>query len=407
MIKKLYFGLLLILITSLLTFTGSSVVAHDDSAVSSANSLIGQIQLNEDNSTESEDEEDEKDEEDDDNDGVENEKESAYEREIEIEIDDEKFIIESTLKNDTNKDKFDIEFDVGTADQAEIKLKFETEAGSNETELEYRVKFDEIIEFTDENVPGYQNETLLTRYEIGKVGWLPLEHTNNVSSGLITINATTVDGVFSLILRMSNTFMNDENATLSSNSLKIDVLINNFPFATTGSKLAVKALLKTESDMNVDDESEDELEGIASNETEVGITSASASGFFSWSDLAEVDGVIVDVLTSALSNSTADEGEPSSMMYYTFNATDPVNIVWDPKIGVVSEAAKSLYKAIVDPPVTSSSSTSETSTVNTSTSVAESKTEESSDDGVPGFEIWVFFSLVGLVFAINRKKLTI
>jgi hypothetical protein len=410
MSNKLSIWLLFMLLASIFTFTGLGMSADKDLTTSSPVSDVNYtgLNLNEDNSTEDEDdeidEEDEEDEEDedDDDDGVDNDKESAYEREIETDSDDYQFKIKSSLKNGENKDKFELDFDVGESDQAEIELKFETKAGSNETELEYRVKFDEIVEFIDEGAPGYQNESLLTRYEIGKSGWELIEFSNNLTSGLITIKATTSDGVFTLIMRLANNFMQEDNVTLSPNSLKIDVLINDFDFNSTVSKLAVKAILKTEFEVEVDDVSEDELEGIASDETEVGVSSATASGYFSWSDLAMVDGQLINVISSSLSDSSDEEGEVSSKMYYTFNTTAPTNILWDPKVGVISQAAKSSYQEIVAAKavVTSDPVSSTTDTAQTSTEPVEND-DKTSD--APGFQIWVFLTIIGLVFVSKRR----
>ncbi len=322
-----------------------------------------------------------------DKDGVNDEVEKAFEREVQVESDSSKFKISSELKNGTKKDKFEITFDVESDDSAEIKLKFKSEVNDTESELKYKVKFDKIVEFIDQGVSGIDNETILSTYDIGKSGWAPIVVTNDNTTGLIKINATTLDGIFSLIMRISNSFVKDSNVILSPTSLKIDVLINNYQYNSTGSKLAIKTHLKTESQIEVNHETEDEKEGIASNETELGVKMGNSTAFFSWSEFAIADGKTVAVITSSLADSSDEEGETSSRIFYTFNATNVQSITWDPKIGVVSQAS------IDNLPFSNLYGTS-------------TPTDVSNILGnlpVPGFEIWVFISILSVAIIYKKK----
>lgn len=380
--KKISLLFLLILLVSLFTYSGSGLPTIPAKSVD-------HIYSDDDSDNSTRDDGDKiKDE---DHDGVENDKETAYEREIEKEVDAQKFKIKSSLKNDTNKDEFELSFDSGSDDQAEIAMKFQSESGNVESELKYEIKFDEIVEFVDTNAFGYKNETVLTRYEIGKVGWLPLQFEENLTSGLIKLNATTSDGVFGLIMRLSNNFLVDENVTISPTSLKIDVIINNFPYASSGTKLAVKTVMKSESEMKVDNTSEDELEGIAKNESEVELSLGSSSAFFSWSEVASVDGSLVNVLASSLADSSSEEGVKSNKMYYTFNATDASQIVWDPKVGVVSQASKTNYEAIMSP-------------VAVPAEVLSSVAQDPTVGALSGFEFFAVISLFGFILLRRRRK---
>ncbi|MHA2502426.1 MAG: hypothetical protein ACXAE3_06145 [Candidatus Kariarchaeaceae archaeon] len=378
---KLKFAFLFILMVFGLLAVTSQVPAQYQQDITNPGFSLDQ----EDNSTETPDDDDEEDdEEDSDDDGVPDEVESAYERDIEIEYEDDRFRSKSVLKNGSVKDKFEVEFDVQSDNAAELEFEytkaFETNSTSNETELGYEVKFDEIIEFVDTGVPGYENETEVQVYEIGNVGWLPLEVHYNETLGFVMVNATSADGVFSLIMRLSSSFLTENNVTIVPNSLKIDVIINNFDYQGNDTKLAVKSHIKTESELSIENESEDEVEGFANNETQVGISAANATGFFSWSEIAMMDGVIVDVLSSTIADSSDEEGETSSKMYFTFNSTVAAeSIVWDPKMGVVSEAAK----ANLVPPTPDTTPTDTTSTTDpvtsTTTDPVSTQTSETSD----------------------------
>ncbi len=342
-----------------------------------------------------------------DHDGIDDDVEKAYEREVQVENEDNKFKISSELKNGTKKDKFEITFDVESDDSAEIKLKFKSEVNDTESELKYKVKFDKIVEFIDQGVPGIDNETILSTYDIGKAGWAPIVVTNDNTTGLIKINATTLDGIFSLIMRISNSFVKDNNVTLSPTSLKIDVLINNYQYNSTSSKLAIKTHVKTTSKIEIDKESEDEKEGIASNETELGVKMGNSTAFFSWSEFAIADGNTTAVIASTLADSSDEEGETSSRIFYTFNATDVQSIMWDPKVGVVSQASKENLP--VNNPVDTTTPTDTNTTSNdtlssdTTVNTEDLPTESLGDLPVPGFEIWVFISILSVAIIYKKK----
>ncbi len=304
--------------------------------------------MDDDNSTDDDDGFD-----DSDNDGIDDDIEHAYEREIEYESEVDKFKSKSTLKNGTTKDVFEVEFDVQSDNAAEIKFKFSNSvainaSANNESELSYKVKFDEIVEFIDTGDLGYQNESILSSYEIGNAGWEDLQVLYNATIGLLEINATTQDGLFTLVMMLSSGFLNRDNVTITPNSLKIDVFINNYNLTSSESKLALKTHIKTEAQLQVEQESEEELEGFASNETQVEISMANATGYFSWAEFAEAMGSTVDVIASTLENSTDEEGETSQRTYFTFDAVNTSSIYWDPKMGVVSQAAK---QNIQQPPI--------------------------------------------------------
>ncbi len=357
--KSKYFSLLLLIffLTSLL-YVGNIVSADDD----------------EDDTKESDEKETSKD--DDKEDETDKEEKDAYEREVEVEHEDDKVQIKSELKNGENKDK--IEFELKQDDGVEFKLKYSTETASNETEMKFKVKFRSIVEYSENNsVVGYQDAEFVSMYKLKDQSFEPIAYTTGTNLHIFTL--TTTDGVFTIIAKISGSISEDGNATLTPNSIKFDVILNNFPYTQSDSSLALETRLKTEFERKIDADTDEEEAGFGSDETQVGF---GTTGFFSWANTADADGTTVEVVTSSIMDLDDDdekehdleEGETTEKLWFSFIATNATKIFWDPKVGVESQGTLSLLEAI--------------------------------NGGLPGFELYIALIavFVGLAFNIRKRK---
>jgi hypothetical protein len=323
----------------------------------------------------------------------EKEERDAYEREVEFEQQDREFKAKSALKNGDNKDEFELEFKVGGGDEPEIKLKYKTESSSSETELEYKIEFDRIIEFSENSsVVGFDtNDTILSEYEMDKMDWDPIVYSEVVENGVTIYSATasTSDGVFVLRMYLAGSFADVNGSALTPNALKIDVEIHNYDYISNSSYLSLETDIKSQSEYEEKEDTVEEQAGFASNEAQVSIGNSNAAGYFSWVETAIADGVDVPVKYSGLiteGNEDDDdiESEQKGTAYFTFEAESPKDLIWDPKVGVVSEGALSLISAIQD-----------------ASNVSEALSS------LPGFELFLtVFTIIGLtgLTAIRRKR---
>ncbi|MHA2030092.1 MAG: hypothetical protein ACW99A_03370 [Candidatus Kariarchaeaceae archaeon] len=344
-----------------------------------------------DDETDTEDEDDGKDEDDEDDEDTEDEKdekEDAYERELEITQEEFKFEIESELKFGESKDEIEISFKV--EDEAEIEFEYKIEAGSTESELKYEIEFQKIIEYVDIGVVGngYQKGEEVSEYDIEDVAWNPILYTTEVvdvtGANINVITAETSDGVLVLVMKIAESLLDLENGvTLSPNSLKIDVEIHNFPYNTTGSSLAIKSKLKSETEFKVEDDTTEEGTGFAFDESQVSI----GLGFFSWAETAVADGNVISVVSSTLEATTEEEQDEDKLeteieqkIFFSFNASDAKDIVWDPKVGVVSQGTQELIQSI------------------------EVKYDQLKNDGdssaLPGFSFWMVLLSISTIYVI-------
>ena len=376
------FPLLLLLFVGAVLATPFFVIAGDDDDETTTND-------DDETSTNGDDEDDEFDEQED------QEKDDAYERDLTIKVDPDRIEIESELKIGDNKDEFEIEFRVESGEEPEIELEYSTETDTLEAEFEFEVEFEQIIEYVDNGTSnGYQVGEEVFIYEIGETDWNDIVHTiTTVDAAEVNIfTATTSDGVFTIILRISGSITDLGNATLTPNSLKMDIAIHDFPYTSTDSKLAIKAKVETESESEQRDESTEETSGFGSEEAEIFIRNAAAQGFFSWAEYALADGSNVTVITSALAESDdpdddLEEGKTSNTMFFSFNVTNSQDIVWDPKVGVQSQGTQ-LGLIAIDEKYSS----------------LRNETPASDGGGLPGFEFWLILSMFALFQASIKIK---
>lgn len=325
--------------------------------------------------------------------------ESAYEREVQVEADDEKVKIESELKNGENKDKLEIEFEA-TSEEPEIEFRYKTETTSTESDLRYKIKFEQIIEYLDNGTvgDGYQDGEEVSFYRLDGVEWTAIaQSVETVGTDEINVfSVSTVDGVFTLIMKISSSIIELENTTFTPNSLKIDVEFRNFPYAENDTSLALETKVKSVAKTEVELETEEETAGFGANETQVAI-GTNGEGFFSWAEWAMADGAEIDVLSSNLSDSSSEDddlevGESSGKIYFSFIATGVDEIIWDPKVGVVSEGTQSNISSAI---LGSSTTTQSTQTT--------PKEEETDDSSLPIAGIWVSITLVLGIGLLRRR----
>ncbi len=265
------------------------------------------------------------------------------EREIDVDVEDDRIKIEAELEEGDNKDEVELDIDTKEDEELEIELRYKSETGSTKSDVRFRVEFKEIIEYLDVNTTGngYQDGEELSVYEIGESGWKPLGYTtetvDNVDIHVFT--ATTDDLVFKVVLRIAGAFLDLENFTLTPNAVKIDVEINNYAYTSNASSLALMTKVKAELEQEIEEESSEEEEGLTTNEQEISLDTSDFEGFFSWKETALADGQEIQVLNSQLADGSQDEddlleGESCMKIYFSFIAVTPVNIYWDPKVGV-------------------------------------------------------------------------
>ncbi len=279
-----------------------------------------------DKSTSSEDHEEEKD---------------KLEFKVEVKVDTNKVKLKTKIANGTTEEEFkaSIDFD-GTP---KVKVEYSSEVGSNETESELEVKVESLVEFEDVDGDGLlgDNDTIIQIYKFEDIGFGDLKQSSKDIGGGFTeyvINATTVDGVFTMVFTITETFTQSNGMILKPTGIKIDYIIDGFNYMSNTSRLALDSKVESSYKVEHSEDSPDEENEFATNEAAIK-TSGQDTAYFSWVKTAEVDGNTTDVGVVV-----REASENSQELYFVYERGDL--IIHDPTIGV--QAATVAYAVNVD-----------------------------------------------------------
>ena len=280
---------------------------------------------------------------DDDNDDIDDDQERYQQRKMEMEFERNRTRIRSEWDQDEYEDKFEIMFDIDHGPR--LKLDYENNLHSSENELSFDLKIRELIEYRDTNRNGRydEGEIIVNTYSFENSNFKNFTYQNQLSDDGEKINfvsTQTEDDVFKMNLYFSGNFSEINNQILSPSEVKIDFIINNYPYEDEGTQLALRTILDTEHETELETESFDEKQGFSKNESVLDITTLNNGGFFSWAETVIVDGIVKPVNSTITSQTeeTIIENEKISTkvsnIYFSYPRGS--NIVHDPKLGVVS-----------------------------------------------------------------------
>jgi hypothetical protein len=262
----------------------------------------------------------------------ENDNSDDNDRSLHLEVEEEQVEIESRLSNGTIKDEIAIHFKVSNEPEFEIGYKSESE--SVEQELEFSIKFQSLIEFLDVNNNSAFDQTtdqLIQQLDLD-LDYQALSHyilSIGAEKIVHIINTTSLNGIFSLQFYVVESISKIHGAVIVPSQIKLDIGINNFIFSEDTSKLALNIKLSAENEYEHNEETEDEHEGRSNNEQEVKVSMNNHTGFFSWSEYAQIDGINLSVKSSDIE----DGGNEEQEIFLTYNQGQ--RIIHDPKIGII------------------------------------------------------------------------
>jgi len=270
-----------------------------------------------------------------DDDGIEDSFEDFNKRDVEIEFKENETEVESVLRTGRQKDsiEFKIKYDGGGLD---IDIGYESEYSTTATELEieFGVRFRELIEFVDLDSNGiYDPSTDNTTQVVELISFQPIVYTSfDISTDTIMhyFIVNTTDGIFTAHIYLVEEFAIVNGTLITPVKAKIDLEITNFNFLNDSSQIALYTKLESGEDYEDEDHTEDEKEGYATGEKGVLTRSEAYTGIFTWKENATIDGVSKEVLTSAIEVDDDDESEQKFYLNY-INGT---HIYHDPKIGL-------------------------------------------------------------------------
>lgn len=183
------------------------------------------------------------------------------------------------------------------------------------------------------------------------------EYDNGSEEAVMTV--WNEKGIFGIKCKVSNMFSMIENGYLSPTSMKIDIMIEDYPYI--GSETDIAVLMDWGvSSMSIDapeleyhDESYYQSKGLAVEEEEYRMGSSSFKGFLSWVKYADCDGERKEVKVSSYNSfygNYIDETGGYSENYKSVVITYPRSnsIYHDPKIGFIEIEGKDILTQLSD-----------------------------------------------------------
>lgn len=254
-----------------------------------------------------------------------------YKRGLQVEINSKSVKVESAMRTGTSKDQ--LKFEMESDDEFHVRMQYATSASRSMALM--RFKGYAIIEYQGTGAFVNGSTPIVSTYRLRNWKSISCPNQKIGNATVYTCSATTTDNVFAAQVMFSTDLVATTNVTMRPTSTKISFVISNFPYRGTGTRLALvgkvyagNAMIKRE-----ENESEEKREGLVkSKEKQVKMGNMA---FFSWLENAVCDNIACSVANTAMEKTGEEDGE--DRIIFSFLATSPRIIDWDPKLGVSAD----------------------------------------------------------------------
>jgi len=255
--------------------------------------------------------------------------------------DQKQYRIRSQWKLNNSTDAFEIDFT--TNPEPSLTLNYMPTGNASNIQLNFKIILKKIVEFSDlNNNKRYDySDVVVSTYAFNLQNFTDITYSNEtLSSGenIVRMATKTADDVFSIDMLISDNFTLFNNLLISPSEMKIDFIIQNYLYMKNNTQLALLLEVNTNHYLTIEEESFDEKNGFATNETAVNISSMHYCGFFSWLNTACIDGSNKSVQASVFEEGHLGIKGIENVTYIAISYPRGTEIIHDPKIGVVSQS---------------------------------------------------------------------
>jgi hypothetical protein len=253
-------------------------------------------------------------------------------REVDVVVEPKRARIQSTvIDSDSGDDGGDaLDYEIETGEALTLQMQYRNQAEAQVANVQMRVTFRQMVEYEDADGNGQlgPGDEIVSTYDLATAEWDDLEHADEMEDGgkmLHRITVRTTDGVFAMVTHTTETRTQTQSGEVSPNLMKIDLVIDDFPWTRTTTRLALQAQVETHGPVTT---ITDPAQRAYMVEDESGIESDADGnvGFYTWVRTCQVDGENATVKAQV-----AGDGDDTGL---TFNYAQGDSIVHDPKLGV-------------------------------------------------------------------------
>ncbi|MBN1861441.1 MAG: hypothetical protein JW840_08280 [Candidatus Thermoplasmatota archaeon] len=250
--------------------------------------------------------------------------------------------IRSQCRHNRTDEAFEIFFSIDAAPT--LELSYLPSLNASMGERHFNLVIDQLIEYLDSNENGKydHNDDIVSSLVFSNVTFSNITYTNSTTPDgkTITIIEThTTDNLFSILIYLVSEQTSIFNNIITQKEVKIDFTIIGYPYVNQSSQLALVTQVDTPFDVLPEQNTYDEQQGIAAQESGLNISSPTRSGFFTWANEAVVDNktypVNVTVLSTSEQTFSGNVQEAYTQSQVIFSYPRGESIVHDPKIGVI------------------------------------------------------------------------
>jgi hypothetical protein len=250
--------------------------------------------------------------------------------------------IRSQCQNNVTQEAFEIYFTIDNAPT--LELTYIPTLNASIGQRHFSLIIEQLLEYDDSNANGKydHNDVVVSSLLLSNITFTNITYTNSTTSDGKTftiVETHTPDDLFAIILYLVSEKVTVSNTTITQKEIKIDFRINNYPFVNHSSQLALITQVETPFMVTSEQNTYDEEQGTATQESGLNISSANRSGFFTWANEAIVDNITYPVNVTVISETeqtfTGDTKETSTQTQIIFSYPRGERIIHDPKVGVV------------------------------------------------------------------------
>ncbi len=251
-------------------------------------------------------------------------------RDVDVEVEPKRARIRSNVQGSDGGEGDELGYEIKAQNQLSIEMQYRNQAESEQANVQMTITFRQMLEYEDMDGDGQlgPGDEIVSTYDLEKAQWEALEHVDETTDGgkkVHTITARTKDGVFAMVSRTTETQAQTQSGELSPNLMKIDLIVEDFPWTRANTRLALHATVDNEGTItHIADPAQRQYMG----ENEAGIESNDDGdvGFYTWVHSADVDGTSSQVRTRV-----SNDAEGTTLQ---FNYDQGDIITHDPKLGV-------------------------------------------------------------------------
>ena len=251
-------------------------------------------------------------------------------RDVDVEVEPKRARIKSSVQGSDGEGGDELGYVILAQNMLSVEMQYRNETGSEQANIQMTIRFHQMLEYGDNDGDGYfgPGDEVVSTYDLEKAQWDDLEHRDEASpegKKVHTITARTKDGVFAMVSHTTETQTQTQSGELSPNMMKIDLIVDDFPWTRTTTRLALQANVETQGTVtHIDDPAKRQY--MLENEAGIESDDNGDIGFYTWVHSADVDGT-----SEQIKARVSHDAESTAL---EFNYVQGDSIIHDPKLGV-------------------------------------------------------------------------